>query len=195
MNFHTAELLGTLQAQTEAMLNKGVQTWQMIPSTQFNAQPTPGSWSAAQCLHHLNSYGEYYLPLLKRAIQKAKSKGDRAKTFTPGWLGNYFTKLMLPSPSGIPAKKMKAPKNHVPPTELASHEVVAAFIDQQERLLKLLEIAVGLNLNHREIPISISPLIRLKTGDTFRFLIAHNLRHTAQADRALQATHKVLQPL
>ena len=66
--------------------------------------------------------------------------------------------------------------------------VVAEFIEQQEQWLSLMaEITSVVQLNAR-VPISISPLVRLKLGDVFGFVIAHNARHIQQADRVLAGT-------
>jgi hypothetical protein len=43
--------------------------------------------------------------------------------------------------------------------------------------------SVKVDIGAIRIPISISPLIRLKLGDTFHFLVAHQLRHLEQVKR------------
>jgi len=42
-------------------------------------------------------------------------------------------------------------------------------------------------LNTIRVPLSISKLVTLKLGDTFRFLIAHEQRHFIQARNSLKA--------
>lgn len=177
----SAALLQSLHQQTESLLQHAVAEWQMIPPGQFSTPPAPDSWSAAQCLAHLNGYGDYYLPWLKKAVGYPKRSAD----FRSGWLGNYFAKLMEPGQSGTPAKKMKAFKQHIPPVQVDSSAEIAIFIEQQETLLQLLEAASNADLNKRIVPVSIMQALRLKTGDVFRFVIAHNQRHAVQADRAL----------
>ncbi|TAJ49615.1 MAG: DinB family protein [Chitinophagaceae bacterium] len=180
-------LTDSLIDQTDAFLNKAVSEWQMLPHHQFGYKPSPEKWSANQCLMHLNSYGRYYLPLMEQAINKAiREKQQPAVRFTAGWLGNYFTQMMLPKADGIPAKKMSAPKDHTPQTNNDSYTVIAEFIEQQEKLLQLLRRSKQADLNKIRIPISIAKFIKLKLGDTFLFLIAHNYRHILQAERALQ---------
>jgi uncharacterized damage-inducible protein DinB len=185
--YPASQLLESLRQQTETLLQKAIREWQMAAPARFSAQPENGGWSAAQCLSHLNGYGLYYLPLLEAALKDAKVKKQRSATFRPGWLGDYFTKMMQPGADGSVGKKMKAFKQHVPPAGEDSDAVIALFIDQQEKLLRLLEEAEGLDLNRRRIPISIAKFLKLKTGDVFRFVIAHNLRHAAQAERVLKA--------
>lgn len=160
---HTDTAVSLFQNQTESILLKPSAT---------------GGWSIAQCLDHLNSYGHYYLPRLRSSLQVAEVSHSNA--FKSGWLGDYFSKMMEPS-----GKTYKALKGHIPVKELDPHAVVAEFIRQQEELLALLRLAETRAI-HSRIPITISALIRLKTGDVFRFLIAHNERHVQQALRNLE---------
>lgn len=184
--YNKAELIHTLQKQTEDFIDIAVQEWQMLSPVKFTTQPAQGSWSAMQCLAHLNSYGDYYLPAIKNAMDKAAGKQKKnSEKFTSGILGNYFTNIMKPNAAGQPAKKYKAPANHSPNNEGDSDAVIATFIEQQEQLLQLLEKAKVADLNTIRVPISISKFIRLKLGDVFMFLVAHNHRHVLQAERAL----------
>jgi hypothetical protein len=181
-------LINELQEQTESFLNKAISEWQMIKHSQFALKESPEKWSATQCLGHLNSYGRYYLPVIEKAIQEARKKNwNSAIHFKSGWLGNYFTQLMLPKEDGSLSKKMSSSKDHYPVSNANSHQVIAVFIEQQEKLLLLLEEARSINLNKASCSISIAKFIKLKLGDTFLFFIAHQYRHILQAERALQA--------
>lgn len=183
---NSKELVAQLQEQTEEILNIAIQQWQMLNPSVFKQQPAEGSWSAMQCLGHLNTYGDYYLPAIEKAIAQAKQENKTAtQNFTPGWLGNYFTNLMMPNEKGIPSKKMKAQKNYTTNNEGNSDCTIAKFIDQQEKLISLLEESKSVDLNAIRIPISIAKFIKLKLGDVFMFLIAHNIRHVRQAERAI----------
>ncbi len=186
--FISQQLLTELQHQTESFLQTAIQKWQMLPPAKMLQQPQPGSWSAAQCLEHLNSYGRYYQPALQQSIADAKEKGLTSQDkFKSSWIGNFFTELMLPKGEAKTVKKMKAPKNHTPLTQLDSDAVLAEFIDQQEKILQLLEEAKAIDIRKAKTPISISRFIKLPVGDTFRFLIAHNYRHMLQAEGAVKA--------
>ncbi len=194
--YHTQQLLDGLYGQTESFLNKAIEAWQGLPAEIMLRQPEPGKWSAAQCLAHLNSYGNYYLPAIENGIRKAGTRAlKNNSTFKASWFGNYFTKMMMPEVNGKPAKKISSPKNHQPVKELDSNQVIAEFIDQQEKLLRLIQQSRGVDLRSIKIPISISKLIKLPLGDTFLFLVAHNYRHMLQAERALHAAAIHNQPV
>ena len=59
------------------------------------------------------------------------------------------------------------------------------FTEQQQQIITLLNNAKTVNLDKTKTAISISKLIRLKLGDTFRVLIYHNERHIKQAEKVL----------
>lgn len=199
--YNTVTLIQNLQEQTENHLQIAVHDFQVLSPVHLLHQPEPGKWSAAQCLQHLNAYGKYYLPAIETSIQANLQKHQPAEQFVSGMLGNYFTKLILPKGEAGSITKMSAPKNYRPSGALDAHAVVAEFIDQQEKTLKLLDAAHQVNLTRAKTPISISKWIRLRLGDTFFFVIAHNYRHVLQAQRALatagvqnQLKARLLQP-
>jgi hypothetical protein len=170
-NFQINQFIVEQEKQIEEQLETAIRSFQQLSEQQL-LEATHGGWSIAQCLWHLNSYGNFYLPLIQKIISQS---GNSATAHKSGWLGNYFTRLMQPH-----AVKMKAFKNHIPPEQLDAYQEVAIFIHQLETLLTHLRKVTTWHLNQR-IPISISPFIRLKLGDVFLFIIAHNKRHVKQA--------------
>lgn len=179
-------LLEQLQADTRQLIATATFLKNEDPGFLLQ-QPAPGKWSVIQVLEHLNSYGIYYLPALANGLKKG---GPSEKKFQPGWLGNYFTNLMLPK-EGVVKNKMKAPKNHRPAFHADAYPILETFLEQQHRLLELLELAKQKNIGTIRIPISLSRLIRLKAGDTFRFFIAHEQRHFVQIRNTLAVVKEV----
>jgi uncharacterized damage-inducible protein DinB len=157
--------------------------------TVLEAQPLSGGWSVAQVLEHLNIYCRYYIPVIEARLHMHQTKP--ADYFKPGWLGNYFTKLMQPLPDHTISKKIKAPKNAVPTKQPDAQQMLNEFTAHQHQLLQILQIARTADLEHIRIPISINKWIRIKLGDTFRFLIAHQERHFIQIDNVLNPSKTV----
>ena len=184
-NYNQQQLISQLHQQVEIFLEQAISNWQLIPHSKFAMKQDVDAWCANECLQHLNSYGRYYLPAIEEALKKASSNSS-SNNFSSGWLGNYFTKLMLPNSNGLASKKMKSPKDYIPTQILESYLVISEFIDQQEKLLALLNQARKVNLNKSKVGISIAPFIKLKMGDVFMFLVAHLTRHANQAERALE---------
>jgi hypothetical protein len=181
--FNSIQLLESLQADTRQILLATTRLAQHDPEVLMR-QPAEGKWSAAQVIAHLSSYGRYYLPVIESAMKN--SSYPKNESFRPGWLGNYFTRLMLPGQNGQVNNKMQAPKDHRPKPDVHSKTVIDEFILQEQRMLELLERAKQADIGSIRIPISISRLIKLKLGDTFRFLIAHQQRHFVQIERTMK---------
>ncbi|MNY06764.1 DinB superfamily protein [compost metagenome] len=83
---------------------------------------------------------------------------------------------------------MKTFQNMNPLNSQLDKRVIDEFVDQQNELLRLLETSRKVSLNKTRTSISISKWIRLKLGDTLRFVIYHNQRHMAQAFRLRSVT-------
>ncbi|HTH54453.1 MAG TPA: DinB family protein [Cyclobacteriaceae bacterium] len=175
----THALLDALEQQTESHLFEAIHSFQNLNEKKLLQPAINGGWSIAQCLEHLNRYGNYYLPEIKKGLEKDGSYNDEFKST---WLGNYFIKMMN-ADSG--KKKIKAFKEYSPAPNLDAPAVVAEFIQQQETLLRYLRSARNKDLNKIKIAISITRWIKLRLGDTLQFLIAHNERHIRQAKRNL----------
>lgn len=176
----TTALLEELKSRTGQHLQYA-QTLLLKPEDELNFRISTNSWSVLECLEHLNRYGDFYIPEISRKISSSNtsSKPD----FRPGILGNYFAKSMLPKEKLNTMKTLKAMN---PIHSRLNKDVVHVFITQQQQLLDLLEKARRIDLEKIKTAISISKLITLKLGDTFRFVIYHNARHIVQAERVLK---------
>jgi hypothetical protein len=147
---------------------------------ELNEKSTPTSWSALECLEHLNLYGDFYLPEIDNRLTKNPPSAEAV--FKSGWLGNYFAKSMLP---GENITKMKTFRDKNPNGSSLRKTCIDRFVAQQQQLLELLERSKKVSLTRTKTSISISKLLKLRLGDTFRVVIYHNQRHLVQAWNAV----------
>ncbi|MBX2964902.1 MAG: DinB family protein [Cyclobacteriaceae bacterium] len=147
---------------------------------ELNYRQQPASWSVLECLEHLNLYGNFYLPEIENRIRAGKPQPNAE--FHSGWLGNYFAQSMLPKAK---LNKMKTFKNMNPINRVLNKSVLETFIHQQIKLLELLNESRQVDLSRVKTSISITNLIRLRLGDTFRVVIYHQVRHIKQANDVL----------
>ncbi|MCO6478873.1 MAG: DinB family protein [Phaeodactylibacter sp.] len=150
-----------------------------LEKSALNQKPAPEKWSALECFEHLNRYNRFYNPELERALEH---KG-KAVPFRPGWLGNYFVQSVVPE-NAKPMKTMA----HLNPSSVSQLgvKVLEEFLGHQRHLLELLTKAKGANLNRRAVRVEVFRLLRIKTGDAFRFVVAHQQRHLQQALRVVE---------
>ena len=151
------------------------------PLASLNWKQNPESWSVLECIEHLNRYGDFYIPEITNKIQHSKYKST--EIFKSSWLGNYFSKSVAYNKD---LNKMKTFKSMNPLNSDLDIQTLEKFINQQHQIITLLDKAKNVNLDKTKTAISISRLIKLRLGDTFRVLIFHNERHIKQAEKTLE---------
>ncbi|WP_300597939.1 DinB family protein [Niabella sp.] len=159
------------------------ETLHTLPDTTLTRRPASGGWNALECIEHLNRYSAYYLDAIQTCIRNARSKPSAA--YKPGRLGNYFSKVIHPDTS---VKTMKTPRPMNTQDASLDRSVLTTFIHNQQQLTELLKKAQQVDLGKEKTGTSLSKLIRLKLGDTLRFVVYHNERHARQAKKALAGT-------
>jgi hypothetical protein len=181
MKVKSEVLIAELIERTRQNMNEA-EGFRQLTADLLNWKAGREIWSILECIEHLNLYGDYYLPEIERRISQANRKSET--DFKPGFLGDYFAKSMLPKEK---LNKMKTFKSKNPNGSKLDRETITRFLDQQKKMLELLDRARGVSLIKIKTGISISPLIKFKLGDTFRFVIYHNERHMVQAGKILAA--------
>lgn len=179
MKIKSDELIQDLIERTRQNIAKA-EILKSKTDTALNHKVTLDSWSALECLDHLNRYGRFYLPEISKQINETLSRKEAY--FKSGILGNYFANSLLPKDK---LNKMKTFKSMNPLNSKLDRTVINDFLDQQNQILELLDKALNVSLNKTKTGISISKWIKLKLGDTFRVVIYHNQRHIKQAEKAL----------
>ena len=179
-NMTHATFLSLLEQQAEEQVNQVIAIFQNLPEDQLLNPAEKGGWSIAECLEHLNTYAEFYLPRIKKALDKT-TPINGSTAFRHGFLGNYFIHTMDPSKT---QKKYYAMKRHRPKMISDPYTVVARFIQYMEELVKMIQQAGNKNLMKTRVATSISPLVKITAGDALQFVLTHNRRHLEQARRS-----------
>ncbi|MBL4650831.1 MAG: DinB family protein [Aureispira sp.] len=174
------ELLQEVETATLALLKIAEENFVPLSSEALNQKPTPQKWSIAESLEHLNYYSNYYNKAIKIALDKAQEKQwKEVPVFTSTWLGKKSIKSVHPNNT----KATKTPQALNPSSSTVQPDVVLRFIAAQEEFLTLIEAAQNVNLNKAKVRIEVFKLLKLRLGDLFLFMIAHNQRHCNQALR------------
>ena len=154
---------------------------QHLPLETLNWKSSATEWSILECLEHLNLYGDYYHPEIEGKLAKGKTVGED-HIFKSGILGNHFVKIIKVD-SG---KKFKALSYMTPEVSKLSTETIDHFLIHMDHLEKLLIRARNLNIAKLKTSVTFSRLLKMKLGDTLRFMVYHNERHIRQAEWVLK---------
>ncbi|HKL03318.1 MAG TPA: DinB family protein [Cryomorphaceae bacterium] len=184
MKLDSRKLLLELDFELKTLIEKSSKI-QMEPEATLGENPANGGWSVLECYDHLNRYSAYYIPEIKKSIDRAKE--SNSTTYKTGLLGNYSAKQMLPK-EGKVKNKMNTFKSKNPSitTTALDKSVLEHFIYDQKILRKLLKQAGKVDLGKTKVKTTF-PLISFKLGDILRFHINHELRHMLQIERTLNA--------
>jgi hypothetical protein len=149
----------------------------------FGQRPAEGSWSAAECIDHLNVTARLYLPALGQAIDTAReagSVGDRRDGRTI--LGRIITWAMEPPPR----LKMATFAELQPQQALEPGALVSDFSELHRGLIDQIHEARDLDRKRIKVRSLLDSRLRLSLDDWYAFLAAHGRRHIWQAEKALE---------
>lgn len=170
-----------LEEVVERHIEEVISVYQNLPAEHLLQPSATGGWSIVNCFQHLNSYATYYHPKIKEKLLRLPPAND-STSFRNTWLGLYFVRMMKGDATKM---KYKAIKRHIPEATKSPHTSVQDFMEHQEHLLQLMEMAHSKQLVKGSIPTSLSKFLKINIGDAFKFLIVHNQRHLRQAARNL----------
>ncbi len=171
------KLIQSLIEQSRQTINRA-EKLKALDITSLTWRETTESWNILECLEHLNRYGDFYLPQMEQKIKQSPRQTE--SEWQSSWLGSYFASSMLPKEK---LNKMKTFSDKNPLHTPLDKTVIDRFINQQIKLLELLNQAENVSLNRVKISTSISRLLKLKLGDTLLFYTNHILRHLQQIER------------
>lgn len=179
MKTDSKTLLTELEALTVEVLERTAAFEACTPEV-LSRKPSPDAWSILECLEHLNRYSNFYLPEIKKAL----TFPSRTNTFKSGPIGNFLVNAVIPKEN---SRKMTTFSAMNPDGAPLSSQVLIDFLLNQRQLLSYIQKAKMANLNKAIVPVTFTRLVKLRLGDTLRFMAYHNQRHILQALRNLES--------
>lgn len=145
----------------------------------------PGSkqWSAIECVEHLNNSYRFYMPRMEQEL--FKYQGPASDAFRPGFLLRYMIRNLYPR-DGKRRMKIKTFKSMKPQISQKQRSLIFdEYTDFLNRMEKAVEKSRQVDMNRIKVVSAIGPILRIKLGDCFPFLLNHDLRHLLQAREAI----------
>ncbi|GHE74649.1 MULTISPECIES: DinB family protein [Roseivirga] len=152
---------------------------------ELNTQEAAGKWSILQCLKHLSLANGIYVENIEKAFKKYPQQKD--EVFSGHWKGNWFTSMITPKESGEIKNTMKTMKSMDPEKALDAQETIDEFFRIHRAFIGLMDQSRNYSLNKVKVPTALGPLVKLRLGDAFRFLLGHTERHLLQIKRIRSA--------
>lgn len=177
----TREQAEALAQELRAVSDEARRLAEEFTPRELGQPPAPEAWSAADALMHLSVTSQALVPRMSRTLGKLADAGKRTEGRSRAdWFGRLYAWALEPPPR----LKVRAPRPFVPPVGMAAEDAVRIFLGEQERLLALLDLSVGLDLAARKVPSPVSRYVRYNVYSAFRIATAHERRHLWQARRA-----------
>lgn len=151
------------------------------------ARPDKASWSAAECVAHLDITHEAYLPRLRKGLEEARALGPaNGGRYGKGALGWIFTKMVGPLPriGGRRRGRVKAPASFVPGGEAPRAEVVDRYNALQAELLDFVVACQGLPIDRVKVQSPFVETVYFNLYATLVVIARHQHRHLQQAEEA-----------
>ena len=154
--------------------------WSAVSLERLAQRSRTNSWSAAECVEHLNVSLRVFLPRMNAAVAQARclppASGQPGKlTGMARWLVWW---LEPPSRLRLPTSRPFVP------LQFDAARVLPDFIALNRELADLADCASGLRLDEVRIHSPFAESIEYSAYAAFRIIAAHNRRHLWQARRA-----------
>jgi len=161
-----------------------------VSDAAWSRHPSPGKWSAADCVEHLNITSRAYVPLLRDANTEARllhaEPETHYKTDAIGW---FMTKMIGPMRhiGKLRLVKIKTTPKFVPKGGQSRSQLLSEFVRLQADLITLIRSADGLPLDRVKIVSPFGGRMKYNAYSAIVIVARHQHRHIDQAEEASHA--------
>jgi hypothetical protein len=185
MNFDLqASDLPTVVAEGRQVADEAKHAFGQLSDEQVNWKLSEGEWSIGQCFDHLIVSNRPFFAIIEEI------RGGRRRHRT--WermplLPRFFGRLLIRTLRADSGRKVKARPAFYPSTSHIAGGIIASFVEQQGRLLHLMETTRGLDLNGITITSPVVRLITYSLMDAYRIIVVHEQNHFVHARRVMES--------
>ena len=176
--------LSAVLAEGRLVADETKRVFGRLSAEQINWKPNGEEWSIGQCFDHLIISNRLVLTIIEQIQQGRRRR--RTWERVP-LLPRLFGRLLIRTLRADSGRKANAPRALRPSSSHISAGIIASFIEQQERLLHLIEETRGLALERITITSPVVRLITYSLMDAYRLIVVHEQNHFVQASRLLEA--------
>jgi DinB family protein len=175
--------LSTVLAEGRLVASETRSAFGQLSAEQINWKPSEGEWSIGQCFDHLIISNRPYLSVIEE-IREGRRR-HRAWERVP-LLPRFFGKLLIGTLRPDSGRKVKARPAFYPSTSHIPAAIITSFIEQQDRLLNLIEATRRLNLDGITMTSPVVRFITYSLMDAYRIIVVHEQNHFIQARQVME---------
>jgi len=176
--------LPTILVEASLVADETKRVFGRLSGEQVNWKPREGEWSIGQCFDHLVISNRPYVQIFEEIL--AGRRRQRIWERMP-LLPRLFGRLLINTLRPDSGRRAKARPAFDPSSSHIAPAIIATFLEQQERLLRLMEASRGLDLDGITIT---SPVLRFVTYslmDACRIIVVHEQNHVVQATQVMES--------
>jgi hypothetical protein len=177
--------IATVLAEASLVAAEVRRAFGALAAEQLNWKPDAREWSIAQCLDHLILSNRPYVPIFEDLL--AGRRRGRLRERVPV-LPRLFGSLLLNTLRPDSGRKVQARRPFLPSASALPPAIVATFVEEHERLQRLMEASRGLDIADIVITSPVLGLITYSLLDACRIIVAHEQNHFVQATRVGEAS-------
>jgi len=176
--------LPTLLAEGRRVAAEIMRLFGRLSAHQINWTPRAGEWSIGQCVDHLIISNRPYFQIIEDI--RAGRRRQRAWERVP-LVSRFFGKLIIKTLRPGSRRKAKARPAFYPSSNQIAPGIIVSFVEQQDRLLHLMESTRGLDLDRTRITSPVISFVTYSLMDAYRIIVVHEQNHFVQASRVLES--------
>jgi hypothetical protein len=175
--------LPTVLAQAALLAEDTGRVFGRLSGEQVNWKPGEAEWSIGQCFDHLVISNRPFVPIFEeiRGGRRRQRLWERVPLL-PGLFGRLLVAALRPE-SG---RKLKARPAFYPSQSRLDPQIIGTFLEQQERLMRLMEACRDLDLDGITITSPVLSVVTYSLMDACRIIVVHEQNHFVQATRVME---------
>ena len=182
MSINTAKYLDEVTSGFQKTMDEVKALCDPLEEKELNTPEGPGRWSMLQCLEHINLANEFYVKNIETKLE-AETLPPASDMYRGHWKGRIFAKMNAPKPGDEIPMKIKTFKTMDPKPSLEKAFILDRFYDTHESLIEVIEKTRAINIDKVKIATALGPMVKLRIGEAYRFILAHTQRHMVQLRR------------
>lgn len=176
--------LSTVLVEGRLVADETKRAFGRLSAEQAKWKPSEAEWNIGQCFEHLIITNRGYFPTIEEIREGRRSRRAWERMpLLPRFLGRFLIRT-LRADSG---RKVKARPAFYPSSSQIAPSIIASFLEQQDRLLRLMEATHGLDLDSITTTSPVSRLITYSLMDAYRIIVVHEQNHFVQARRVMES--------